>query len=169
MANYDNNDLIAELKKFAQTKGAGVKGLVDSGLVKLPRIFIQPPERLSNYSVSNDNRLTVPVIDLVGLGKEDRRRKIVSELHQAFQNWGVFQLINHGIPTDVIDSVLEAVKVFHEQPPEVKTADDYNRKVFRFDTSATFKRSAAASWRDFFRYTCVNRILEETNLPQICR
>ncbi|KAM7253771.1 hypothetical protein ACFE04_031453 [Oxalis oulophora] len=166
MADYDN-DFIAEMKKFAETK-AGVKGLVDAGLVKLPRIFIQPPERLSKYPVSNDSTLSVPVIDLIGLENEDRKKEIVSKIRQAVEIWGVFQLINHGIPTDIIDSVLEGVKEFVEQPPEVKNAD-YNSKVFGFYSSATFKQSAAASWRDNFMYTCIDKKLEEKTLPEVCR
>ena len=43
--NGEYFDREAELKAFDGTKG-GVKGLVDSGITKVPRIFIQPPENL---------------------------------------------------------------------------------------------------------------------------
>ncbi|KAM7253773.1 hypothetical protein ACFE04_031455 [Oxalis oulophora] len=164
--NSGNDDELftEELKKFVETK-AGVKGLVDSGLLKIPRIFIQPPEFFTKYS-SNSNT-TVPVIDLKGLDSDDRRRAIVDELRRAFETWGVFQLINHGIPTDIIDGMLEGLKSFHEQPPEVKNYG--NSQLLDFSTNAKLKRSTAAGWRDYLSYMCLDEQVEEEVLPQICR
>ena len=40
---FSDYDRAKEVKEFDETK-AGVKGLVDSGVVKIPRFFIHPPE-----------------------------------------------------------------------------------------------------------------------------
>ncbi|KAL8522921.1 hypothetical protein ACS0TY_013029 [Phlomoides rotata] len=72
-------DRIKELKAFEETK-ASVKGLVDSGIQNVPKIFIRPHDELLdelNYSHSD---LQVPIIDLSGIGGEDYRRKIVGEV-----------------------------------------------------------------------------------------
>ncbi|KAF3618124.1 hypothetical protein FXO37_34338 [Capsicum annuum] len=41
-----NDDLLSEKKAFDDSK-AGVKGLVDAGIVDIPRIFIRPPDELA--------------------------------------------------------------------------------------------------------------------------
>lgn len=61
---------LQELKAFDESK-AGVKGLVDSGITKLPKIFVRPPEDLAAADPVSDNpagaQFTIPIIDLDGL------------------------------------------------------------------------------------------------------
>ena len=52
-----------EVKKFDETK-AGVKGLVDSGVVKIPKLFVHPPETLPDKSPATGVGLDLPTIDL---------------------------------------------------------------------------------------------------------
>ncbi|KAB2636792.1 ubiquitin carboxyl-terminal hydrolase 25-like [Pyrus ussuriensis x Pyrus communis] len=53
MANgLSSYDITKDMKDFEETK-AGVKGLVDTGLTKLPRMFIQPADRLSDLAIKN--------------------------------------------------------------------------------------------------------------------
>jgi isopenicillin N synthase-like dioxygenase len=169
-SNY-NHDFTEEMKKFVDTK-AGVKGLVDSGMVKLPIIFIQPPKPvLKPASNSTSVSLTVPVIDLKGVDDEHRRREIVNEINEAAEKWGVFHLINHGVPTDVIDDVLEGVKEFHEQPLDVKN-EFFQRDVkqlVKFRTSAQANQPTVASWKDMLTCLYRDQQLGEEELPQVCR
>ncbi|GLU08144.1 hypothetical protein SLE2022_250690 [Rubroshorea leprosula] len=53
-------DRSSELKAFDETKG-GVKGLVDSGLTTIPRIFIDHQRTLDKKSGSTDAHLSVPI------------------------------------------------------------------------------------------------------------
>ena len=72
---FSDYDRVKEVKEFDETK-AGVKGLVDSGVVKIPRFFIHPPEKLpsplSNNIASDHISQLVPMIDLKGFGSEQR-------------------------------------------------------------------------------------------------
>ncbi|KAL4591423.1 hypothetical protein LXL04_004386 [Taraxacum kok-saghyz] len=89
---------------FDQTK-AGVKGLLDSGVLKIPQIFVHPPETvLQNPSSCNVSDLQVPVIDFETIGGE-----IVDEIRNAAGKWGIFQVINHGIVASVMEEMIEAV------------------------------------------------------------
>ncbi|KAG5588119.1 hypothetical protein H5410_048553 [Solanum commersonii] len=84
----------AEIKAIDDTK-AGVKGLIDAGIVEIPRIFIRPPHELAEeLNMCKSSTLQVPVVDLSGVELEDRRKKIVDEIREASEKWGFFQLVN---------------------------------------------------------------------------
>ena len=36
------------------------------------------------------------------------------------KEWGFFQVINHGIPQEIIDGVMDGARSFHEEDDEVK-------------------------------------------------
>ncbi|KAK7856433.1 1-aminocyclopropane-1-carboxylate oxidase like protein [Quercus suber] len=119
---FSDYDRAKEVKEFDETK-AGVKGLVDSGVVKIPRFFIHPPEKLpgplSNNIASDHISQLVPVIDLKGFGSE-QRSEIVNEIRAAAETWGTFKMVNHGVPSATMAELLEGIRQFHEQPKEVK-------------------------------------------------
>ena len=83
-------DYAKELKEFIDSK-AGVKGLVDAGVVKIPRIFIHPQEKQqkSSSETTCTTDFQVPVIDLKGL-ENGQRMQIVNNIRQAAQTWGLF-------------------------------------------------------------------------------
>ncbi|OIW01689.1 hypothetical protein TanjilG_01196 [Lupinus angustifolius] len=115
-AEYDR---AKEVKEFDETK-AGVKGLVDSGIIKLPRFFIHSPETLSFAKTKTPLCFQVPVIDFTGYDERYRREEIICEICEASETLGFFQMVNHGVPVCVMDDMLRVVKEFHEQPKEVK-------------------------------------------------
>ncbi|GAB4830510.1 hypothetical protein Ancab_020221 [Ancistrocladus abbreviatus] len=169
MYDLSSLDRERELGEFDETK-AGVKGLVDGGIDKVPRIFILPPEELQNDSSNVNGSLQpqVPVIDLEGV-RGDRRREIVTEIRKAAETWGVFQMMNHGIPLDVINSLLEGVRQFHEQPKELKMelyTHDSSRKVqYRATIHPLFR---AAVWKDSL--TCLfDNSTPDSEIPPVCR
>ena len=85
-----------EVKQFIETR-AGVKGLIDSGINKIPRMFIHPPKDSQNSSSDqNGAHLEVPLIDLQGVDGE-RRKEIINDVRKAAETWGFFQIVNHGI------------------------------------------------------------------------
>lgn len=65
---YPGHDRAKELKEFDQTK-AGVKGLVESGVARIPRIFVNGPEDRPRPSSGAPTALQVPAIDLRGHGR----------------------------------------------------------------------------------------------------
>lgn len=50
------------------------------------------------------------MIDLAGL-----REKVVEEVRDASEKWGSFQIVNHGVPINVLDEIIKAVEKFHEE------------------------------------------------------
>ncbi|RVX12424.1 1-aminocyclopropane-1-carboxylate oxidase-like 3 [Vitis vinifera] len=123
-ANGDiHYDRAKEVKQFDESK-IGVKGLVDSGITTIPRIFIHPTETISDFKSSNPSGShSIPVISLSG-----DRSSVVDQIRRASAEFGFFQIINHGISTDVLDRTVAAIRAFNEQPTEVK-AQYYRRDI----------------------------------------
>ncbi|GFQ00695.1 1-aminocyclopropane-1-carboxylate oxidase homolog 1 [Phtheirospermum japonicum] len=140
------------LKAFDETN-AGVKGLIDSGLQKLPKIFLRPSEELAQELPAHKkgtHETQIPVIDLSDIQDPERRKRIVEEVKFASETWGFFQVVNHGIPTTVIDGMIEGVKKFNDQDVEEKRkyyTRDLKQRV-RFNSSYDLFTSRTASWKD---------------------
>ncbi|KAE8723784.1 1-aminocyclopropane-1-carboxylate oxidase-like protein 3 [Hibiscus syriacus] len=83
--NYDRKK---ELKAFADSK-AGVKGLVDAGITKVPRMFIAPPNSTSSPTTTERTQFRIPVIDLKGIGDDPlRHNETVEHVRNASETWG---------------------------------------------------------------------------------
>ncbi|XWS42548.1 hypothetical protein CRYUN_Cryun16bG0023800 [Craigia yunnanensis] len=144
-------DRAKELKAFDDTK-AGVKGLVDGGVVTIPRIFFVQPEDIRSAKLDDHvDSFQVPVIDLRDINLDPAAHtEIVDKIRYASEKWGFFQVINHGITQDVMNKVIAGVHRFHEQPKEVKMkfySREYEKKV-RFNSNFDLYKSKAANWRD---------------------
>ncbi|XP_010513765.1 PREDICTED: 1-aminocyclopropane-1-carboxylate oxidase homolog 8-like [Camelina sativa] len=97
----------------------------------------------------------IPTIDLKGgvyYKHQDSvtRRSVVEKIGDAAEKWGFFQVVNHGIPLDVLEKVIEGVGGFHEQDAELKKrfySRDHNRKMVYYSNFDLYT-AQAASWRD---------------------
>nr|XP_010918786.1 1-aminocyclopropane-1-carboxylate oxidase homolog 1 isoform X1 [Elaeis guineensis] len=162
-------DRAKELKEFDDTK-AGVKGLLESGVAKIPRIFVTPPEDRPKPSSGPPTALQVPVIDLQAIDDASRRKEIVREVCEASKTWGFFQVVNHGIPIGILEDMLEGGRKFHEQDREERAkfySRDRMKKVAYF-TNVDFYKSRAASWRDSL-YCFFDGALDISDIPSVCR
>ena len=163
-------DRMTELKAFDDSK-AGVKGLVDAGITKIPRIFHFDPKILSEKSVA-DSKFTVPVIDLEGIhGDSILRDRVVRKARDACRNWGVFQVVNHGIPTEMLDDMIEGIRRFHELETEVKKefySRDLSRKVVYLSNYGLY-RNQAASWLDSLGCFMAPHPPKPEAMPAVCR
>ncbi|CAA3008664.1 1-aminocyclopropane-1-carboxylate oxidase homolog 1 [Olea europaea subsp. europaea] len=164
-------DRLQELKTFDETK-AGVKGLVDSGLQKIPQIFVRPAEELAKDLNYKRAQIEVPVIDLGDLEKTHRHKQIVEEVRIASETCGFFQVVNHGISLNVLDEMLDAIQKFNEQDVEEKKkyyTRDNTRRV-RFNSNFDLFTSRTASWRDSLAISFSDPDqINSDDLPDLCR
>ncbi|XP_016475896.1 1-aminocyclopropane-1-carboxylate oxidase homolog 1 [Nicotiana tabacum] len=165
-------DRTSELIAFDCTK-AGVKGLVDARVEKVPRIFYTPED--AYIVASNDpekSQFNIPVIDLDGISKDPiKRSAIVEKIRDASEVWGFFQVVNHGIPESVLEEMLNGDRRFYEQDTEVKKrwyTRDISKKVM-YNSNFDLYRGASANWRDTTNCSMAPNPPTADELPEACR
>ncbi|KAL3329038.1 hypothetical protein AABB24_036243 [Solanum stoloniferum] len=114
--------------------------------------------------------IQVPVVDLSGIeAVEDGRKKIVDEIKEACEKWGFFHLINHGIPSSVLEGMIDGTRKFHEQDVEVKkeyySSNPMAGRV-RYESSLHVHRTKGitATWKDSLYIHG-----EPEEIPPVCR
>ncbi|KAL2319798.1 hypothetical protein Fmac_028767 [Flemingia macrophylla] len=163
-------DRASEVKAFDETKD-GVKGLVDAGITRIPRIF-NHPHLDEDSDNSGSTRFGVPTIDLAGVDEDAARRKVVVEkIREASETWGFFQVVNHGIPVSVLEEMKSGVHGFYEQDSEVKRGL-YTRDPLRplvYNSNFDLYSSPVANWRDTFYCFMAPHPPKPEDLPSVCR
>ncbi|KAK9109764.1 hypothetical protein Sjap_017824 [Stephania japonica] len=150
-SHYDRRQ---EVEAFDSTK-AGVRGLVEDGVTKVPRMFFSPPDWNSEKIASKDSdHFRIPVIDLGGTNLESvdavGHKEIVSQVRRAAETWGFFQIVDHGIPVEILDEMLQGVRKFHELPKEERSKY-YTRNASKgivYNSNFDLYTAPAANWRD---------------------
>lgn len=140
---------------FVVKEGNGVKGLVDLGITEVPVRYIQPPEQRIIVQHGPVESITVDVSELGGPNHD----QVVKAIGHAAETLGFFQVINHGVPLELLDSLKVAAHQFFNQPTEKKA-------VYLLGVSPTPKIQYGSSffpenekvleWKDYISITYTN-------------
>ncbi|KAF3340472.1 S-norcoclaurine synthase 1-like protein [Carex littledalei] len=109
-------DLGGSMKtRNVQALAADQKKLTDEIMERYIR-----PEMNGDDMFSGDSSKEIPVIDLSRLMDEMSmsREEEASKLKHACEEWGFFQLVNHGVPEKVIEEMKDNIKGFFGLPLE---------------------------------------------------
>ncbi|KAG7568854.1 Oxoglutarate/iron-dependent dioxygenase [Arabidopsis thaliana x Arabidopsis arenosa] len=167
------NDRASEVKAFDEMK-IGVKGLVDTGVTQIPRIFHHPHLNLTDSNLLlSSTTMVIPTIDLKGgVFNESTvtREIVVPMIRDAVEKFGFFQVINHGIPIDVMEKMKDGIRGFHEQDSDVRKkfyTRDITKKV-KYNTNFDLYSSPSANWRDTLSCFMSPDVPKTEDLPDIC-
>lgn len=91
----------------------------------VPRRYIRSQEeRPTTSSLLVSLQTAIPVIDMNKLSilhrEDDHRLQEMARLSSACQEWGFFQIVNHGIPHSLIDEIRAVANAFFNLPLEEK-------------------------------------------------
>ncbi|KVI05064.1 Non-heme dioxygenase N-terminal domain-containing protein [Cynara cardunculus var. scolymus] len=132
----------------------GVKHLCENGVTQVPKKYIlSEPERPHNLVVGSC--IDLPVIDFAQLQGNDRPA-VLRSLAKACQEYGFFQLTNHGITNDVVGKMIDVSKRFFELPFEERQrymSSNLYAPV-RYGTSFNQNNDGVFCWRDFLKLSC---------------
>ena len=111
--------------------------------------FIQSTEHRPNQKVVEEAG-EIPVIDM-----SQSREELVSKIGRACEEWGFFQVTNHGVPSEVSTRVEAVAKKFFDQSTEEK------RKVKRDEVNAMGYHDGehtknVRDWKEVFDYLVEN-------------
>ncbi|CAN1796204.1 1-aminocyclopropane-1-carboxylate oxidase homolog 1 [Linum perenne] len=168
----DGYDRMAELKAFDATK-AGVKGLVDSGVTEVPRMFHAPPHYVDPglpFSPTDPDYI-LPTIDLAAVHDPAKRKQTVEEIRDASESWGFFQIVNHGVPEKIQEEMMARSHEFFEQDVEEKKkymGADLTKKVV-YSSNFDLYTSLSASWKDAIIYHMTPDPPQPEELPECFR
>ncbi|KAM0935582.1 putative (S)-norcoclaurine synthase [Dioscorea sansibarensis] len=87
---------------------------------RIPTRYSRPEAESEPVIIPGDAEDDIPVIDFQKLLDPELFDAESSKLHLACQNWGFFQLINHGVPEEVIQRMMSVIEEFFKLPLEEK-------------------------------------------------
>ncbi|CAK9157707.1 unnamed protein product, partial [Ilex paraguariensis] len=137
----------------------GVKHLYERGIKKVPKKYILPvserPNLRERKPYATELNLKLPVIDFAEL-QGANRSQVLKSLAYACEYYGFFQLVNHGIPNNVISNMIDAGGRFFELPLDEREkymSSDITSPV-RCGTSFSQTKDGVFCWRDFLKLSC---------------
>nr|ARA73611.1 flavanone 3-hydroxylase [Lepidium apetalum] len=104
----------------------------------------------------------IPVISLSGIDDVDGKRgDICRQIVEACENWGIFQVVDHGVDTSLVTDMTRLARDFFALPPEEKLRFDMSGgKKGGFIVSSHLQGEAVQDWREivtYFSYPVRNR------------
>lgn len=126
-----------------------VQSLVEAGISQIPVAYIRPlDERPQTPGVE----VEIPVIDL-GIAEGGDREAIRAQIGRACEDWGFFQVVNHGVPLTVLEAMRTDGREFFGLPMQEKlryacragaiASEGYGSKML-------VKDEQVLDWRDYF-------------------
>ncbi|XWS10258.1 hypothetical protein CRYUN_Cryun39dG0060000 [Craigia yunnanensis] len=164
--SFDNG---SSLFNFVVRDGNGIKGIVDAGISKVPLAYIQPPSE--QLDKKNASKHVMPPIDLSRLDGPDHDQ-VVQEIVRAAETLGFFQVVNHGVPVDLLESLKEKAHNFFGLPAERKAV--YCKEVspsplVKCGTSFVPEKEKALEWKDYISMAYTNDAEALLHWPVECR
>ncbi|KAJ0823546.1 Naringenin,2-oxoglutarate 3-dioxygenase [Helianthus annuus] len=104
----------------------------------------------------------IPVISLKGIDDVDgssvdgfgsRRAEICDKIVKACEDWGIFQVVDHGVDTKLLSEMTRLAREFFELPTEEKLRFDMTGgKKGGFIVSSHLQGEAVQDWREIVTY-----------------
>lgn len=132
----------------------------DNNPISLSQTFVLPEQQRPNLSQVT-TLSSIPIVDL-SLDQNqggDQLSKLVKEISLACEEYGFFQIINHGVPQDLCKRTMKAVEDFFKLPPQERAnfiAGDSSKevKVMNYDlkNNDQGQKNVTLMWSEAFSH-----------------
>ena len=129
-----------------------VQRLVQTGVKRLPKEYVQPVESRPAGGRITCGDLDLPVVDL-SFFDPATHEGVKSDITRACKEWGVFQVINHGVSGDLLERVIAAGKNFFRLPEDEKqrySCDPNSPASEGYGSRMLSADDVVLDWRDYF-------------------
>ncbi|XP_058074994.1 jasmonate-induced oxygenase 2-like [Magnolia sinica] len=130
-----------------------VQSLSESDMKAIPSKYIKPlSERPSSDWVDQTSDINIPVVDLGGLyGNAVDREKTIRMVANACQEWGFFQVINHGVSVELMDKIKHVWRDFFHLPLEIKEEYSNSPNTYEgYGSRVGVEKATVLDWSDYF-------------------
>ncbi|KAI3428945.1 uncharacterized protein J3R85_008969 [Psidium guajava] len=119
----------------------------------LPEKFVRDEEERPTVAYNQFSNV-VPVISLAGIDEVDGRRgEICRKIGESCEEWGIFQVVDHGIDGKMIGEMYRLAREFFVLPAEEKLRYDMTGgKQGGFLVSSHLQGEAVQDWRELMVY-----------------
>lgn len=119
----------------------------------IPNQFILPEDKRPHLSeVSSLD--SIPIIDLVGYAENgDVPSTLLEKLSSACEEYGFFQIINHGVPEELCNKVMSVVSDFYDLTAEEKKqfyTTDHSKEVKLYNYYLKDGEDKVSMWSECF-------------------
>ncbi|KAJ8771016.1 hypothetical protein K2173_023341 [Erythroxylum novogranatense] len=96
----------------------------------------------------------IPVISLNGIDEGgEKRAQVCKNIVEACEDWGIFQVVDHGVDAKLISEMTRLAREFFALPPEEKLRFDMSGgKKGGFIVSSHLQGEAVQDWREIVTY-----------------
>ncbi|OIW07744.1 hypothetical protein TanjilG_11902 [Lupinus angustifolius] len=152
-----------------------VQSLSQTCIDSIPERYIKTPNDRPSINSSIDDA-NIPIIDLSDLygGDKDAQLSILKQISEACNEWGFFQIVNHGVSPDLMDKARETWRQFFHLPMEVKQKYANSPKTYEgYGSRLGIEKGAILDWSDYYFLHYLPLCLKDYNkwpdLPPSCR
>lgn len=121
-----------------------------NGVQYVPKDYIMPPERRAGDFVTINK--DIPVINL-----QNDRSDIVQQITKACQEFGLFQVINHGVPDEMMADIRVLYDEFFNMPVEDKLgvyAEKFGNGCTLYTSGLNYAKEDVHYWKDTLKHDC---------------
>ncbi|KAJ1702278.1 hypothetical protein LUZ63_002057 [Rhynchospora breviuscula] len=117
---------------------------------QIPERYVRPEAEVN--PIARTNEIELPVIDLVKLIDPEFSKEEAAKLHLTCQEWSFFQLVNHGVPEELIEGLKANTLEFFNKPLEEKMVykQDNDGTLQGYGQAFVLSEEQKLDWCDMF-------------------
>ncbi|KAI9126939.1 hypothetical protein K1719_002535 [Acacia pycnantha] len=137
--------------------------IFDPSSMTVQELAKNPPPSLPQCYLREDQNIpdaqpeSLPIIDMNRFLSEEHREAELKKLDSACREWGIFQLVNHGVSEEELEKVRNGVEGFFSLPPQEKMKYRIRPGDIEGYGSAIRSQAEKQDWCDRF-YMTINPI-----------